>query len=274
MPFDLGVGTGADGRTVVTYSRCRREPSYAPSPDFSAASGCRLFAYDVQRRRERVVRGASRRFSARYLPRIAGHTLIFAARPRRLRDGPPQLYRLDLRKPGEVRQLAGGTKGDDGPDGDIEDIGPVDIDFDGRGLTYRWSYQAFCPPGGDVGQPVEREEIWLRTSDGSQRRVRSGGCFGDGADLLASPALTPSRVSWLEIDFDPADGGPERRVGVQARAIARQVQVAAVAPTAVAARPLAHGWLTETQSTFDPRTGFYRTALTRTSLKFSPRAGR
>jgi len=41
VPFDLGVGTGADGRTVVTYSRCRREPSEAlvVRPAISRPSG-------------------------------------------------------------------------------------------------------------------------------------------------------------------------------------------------------------------------------------------
>ena len=47
VPFDADAGPGTDGRPVVVYSRCRREPvltpGLAPTPDWQTARGCDVY---------------------------------------------------------------------------------------------------------------------------------------------------------------------------------------------------------------------------------------
>jgi hypothetical protein len=83
---DLDLGTSRSGALVAVYSRCS---------DFDDPNTCDLFAYDVRRRRESMLRGTSRRGCAEYAPSIDRGVLVFVrarfrGRSRRCREG---LYR-------------------------------------------------------------------------------------------------------------------------------------------------------------------------------------
>jgi len=76
--------TFAGGRTVVVYSRCRREPRYIEGlPELSdpaAGSGCAVFRYDFATGREQRLERVSAPRGSETLPSIFGSRVAFARR--------------------------------------------------------------------------------------------------------------------------------------------------------------------------------------------------
>jgi hypothetical protein len=88
VPFDVDLGPDADGRTVATYSRCRREP---PARDrrtgnviarqmfqWSRARGCDVYMFAFETGAEARVRYASTRSASEFLPTVWTDRMAFA----------------------------------------------------------------------------------------------------------------------------------------------------------------------------------------------------
>jgi hypothetical protein len=88
VPFDVDLGPDADGKTVATYSRCRRDPP-PRSPrtgnaiagllfQWSRARGCDIYMFAFDTGTEVRVRFASTRGASEFLPTVWTDRIAFA----------------------------------------------------------------------------------------------------------------------------------------------------------------------------------------------------
>ncbi len=194
VDFDPDVGRDADGRTVVVYSRCRREIT---NQHISAGLGCDVFSYDVKAKRESKVRGVSTAGASETHPSISGRTVafvrVFERRPG-LAGVAQHLFVKRGRKLVEIdrvrRSLYGlseryrGGKNPAPPTGPQEDVeGVSSLELDGRRLTYEWNRTTnYCPdaPDDDAADGLvtttDLRQVDLRTP--TRRRVVETACSG------------------------------------------------------------------------------------------------
>ena len=88
MPFDVDLGPDTEGRTVATYSRCRKEPPRrAPITGnilaiqlyaWSKARGCDIYMFAFETGAEVRVRYASTRGASEFLPTVWTDRIAFA----------------------------------------------------------------------------------------------------------------------------------------------------------------------------------------------------
>jgi hypothetical protein len=104
LPFDVSLGTNAAGRPTAVYSRCRVGEDGWPK-DAVVPGSCDLYAFDLGRGRERLLRDASRRGVSEAAPSMDHGILVFgrdfglrAKAPNRLRYRTRVLIR---REPGD-----------------------------------------------------------------------------------------------------------------------------------------------------------------------------
>jgi hypothetical protein len=115
-PFDVDLGTDADGRGVATYSRCRSERTL-----------CRLYVLDLATGTERRLAGAGG--ASEFLPAAAKGKVAFV----RMRRGKPYLYVKPLAG-GDAVRVPGGSPPEPGPG-----TGPGGLDFDGARVVFTWN---------------------------------------------------------------------------------------------------------------------------------------
>jgi sugar lactone lactonase YvrE len=176
VPFDVDAGRSR-GRALAVYSRCRRDPVTARGrmgmPVWATGRGCRLYAYDFARKRERRLRVPGNRGASVFLPSVAGNRIAFG---RREGSGRPTVV---------LRQLDGHGKAVrwSGPRG--RQAGPTGLDLSSRALAIGW---ATTTKGGRAAA-----EVWLRAG----RRLRRLTFAKAGSGLiLTAPVLDGAWVLW------------------------------------------------------------------------------
>lgn len=202
LPFDVDVGPDAAGRSVVVYSRCRREPDtrrpadaystfYGGAPAYFKASGCDLYRYAPAERREARLDAVSSGSASEYMPSLWRGSIAFARRDEAGRRAP----RLYVRRAGARRsaRLPAGRSV-------VADDGPVSLDLRGHRLAYEWhtSTDGHCEnPGDGVGlyshgyaeeiRVVQRgaRPVRIAAACTTEDRVNAlGGVAWSGPDLL------------------------------------------------------------------------------------------
>ena len=185
VDFDPDVGMNAAGRTVVVYSRCRREVA---KQRISAGLGCDIFSYDVRARREsRLQDGVSTSSASETHPSIAGRSLAFVRvfERRRGRAGVAQhlLVRrgsrtteIDRVRPNQIalsEPYRGGRRPAP-PVGYPADVSQIDsVELDGHRLIYEFTRTTnFCPNALDNPEPID---VLARTTELRQVNLRASG---------------------------------------------------------------------------------------------------
>ena len=167
-PFDVDLGPDGRGGLVAVYSRCNDE---------IARSGCDLFRFDLQRRREARLRSVSRRTANEQLPTIWGTHIAFVRT-----TGASDARILTSRIGGEdERRVVGGTApsrpGAQGRAPTSNSYGPVELELRGGTLAFMWDTvpeecQAAQLPTNETG--IVSSEVWI--VDGGDRRRLIAGC--------------------------------------------------------------------------------------------------
>jgi hypothetical protein len=199
VPFDADLGRDRRGRTVITYSRCRREPeggiAQRITPSRVTGGGCDIYEYRLSSSRERRLATVSTRHASEYLPTMYGRTLVFVRRhPKRpgAAGRRPHLRRFDLVTRRE-HALPGGTIGFYGNAGTraapqpVGGPGPGLLDLRNRRLIVGWEFvNDAC---GDFSL-IQASEVWMiDTSSGEQSQLVGGTCEGDLEPMVFSPTL-------------------------------------------------------------------------------------
>ena len=109
IPFDADVGPDARGRPAVVYSHCTSDPTpyqLYPMPDWTFASGCRIYELSLLGGREQLVKRIYAFGSSDSTPSIWMGAIAFA----RISASRPNESRVMLWRPGRpIRELPGGT---------------------------------------------------------------------------------------------------------------------------------------------------------------------
>jgi hypothetical protein len=194
VPFDADLGPAGDGRFIAVFSRCSSEPRWEDTssvPDYTRGSGCRLYEYDLTRRRLRALvdHGADE-----VLPTIWKGAVAYVRRVR----GRPQL-RVSPRAGGPRRRIPGG------PTTDPFDR-PTALDLYGNRLATSWLFE-----GDGLGPGSE-----LLLSDvrrGTSRVVDRTGGGGLTTIQRLAPAFEKGTLFYARACF--GDGsGCEQRAGL------------------------------------------------------------
>ena len=185
VPFDVDLGRDGSGRLVAAYSRCQRDPDIAPT----LGRGCDLYAYDLDTREERLLRGPSSDAASEYMPSLAHGRVAFGRVHERL-AGPAgvrtTVYVRDLRR-GPARRLPGGTRNDD------DRTGLSGLDLGARRLALSWRTAGPAGPG----IPYGTAELRVDSLRGGGQTVvtRLVGTYLDYGGI-ATPHLAGRRVRY------------------------------------------------------------------------------
>ena len=203
IPFDVDLGRDTGGRLIAVYSRCRREPALSipavvVKVDYTTGDGCRVYAYDFVRRRERLLRRPGARGRSGYLPSVWDRRIAwFETDDRRDRFARGSVLVTDTLRGGQRQRLA--TLADDDR--------PTDIDLRGRRVAYTTLRTGErCEDGsGDPGaglEPLVDVDLRVQSVNGSGRRLVERGCSGDEARYLYSPAFVGPGELFYYLDRD------------------------------------------------------------------------
>lgn len=187
VPFDSQLGTNGKKRLVLTYSRCRREPTLQPDRtfgfiDYSTGSGCSVYEYNFGERTERRIRIEDR--SAVWPAESAGHLAYFALAG----SGYAKLKVITAHR---VLSLGMGSITALGPTDEIHAAFPTGLAFDGRHIAFTWAIaRNVCRPGGSSAATVgaTQTEVWVASLPRAPRR-KEVGCSGDDAYLFNTPTF-------------------------------------------------------------------------------------
>lgn len=198
-PFDADIGLDAQGREVVTYSRCALEPSYSlPASELHtvrAGRSCRLYAHRLGSSTERRLSRIGQPGTSEYLPSQWRSRVAFA---RVDRTG-----RVTL----QVTDLAGRPVRSLKQRGDRPEALPTKIDMHGRRVSYGWRFELPACPGGMEDKTFVGSEIWLDDLGARTSRRIAHGCDASLTAGVASPTVLATRVTYLLRDrpaFDVA----------------------------------------------------------------------
>lgn len=188
VSFDADAGPDADGRPVLVYSRCRREPSNEDSlPGWLGARGCDVFRLPLEGGRERRVAAVNTRAASETTPSMWRGAIAFA------RAAPGQdRARIWLRRAGARRlvRLSGGTvaRCDDGTRCEEGSAGGVEaLDLGERGAVHLWALS-----GGNIVGVGFGWEVRVAPLDGRRAPIATSGYVG-GACGYARP-FSPNAV--------------------------------------------------------------------------------
>lgn len=196
--FDADLGPDERGRTVVVYSRCRREPTYENTqyelPSYATGRGCDVYRYSFAGRNEQLLRSVSRRDASETQPSIWRGRIAFS-RVYERRAGTagaiPRLYIQELAS-GRRTLLPGGTLGRyQEIDGVFEGgPGPIGLDLGASALGFAWNSEpTSCESGADGGIfGLHQSEVWTSDFAGNQRLIEKA-CTGDPVRTFSSPAF-------------------------------------------------------------------------------------
>jgi hypothetical protein len=180
VPFDVDLGYLGEGEEFAAYSRCKREPSILGGgsggllPDYATGSGCDVYLFDFDTKKESRYGQVSSSHASEFLPSVSPAGRIAFARVYERRRGRrgvvPYLYSNRL---GSPHRIHGGPRGKTGLPG------PTSIDLKGRFLAYGWDFST--RNGG-----VAASEARLATVSGRTRLVDR-----ETTGLVARLVLTP-----------------------------------------------------------------------------------
>lgn len=206
VPFDVDIGTDSRGRSVATFSRCRRE-AYRDdhprlfTPTWEYGEGCQLRLYDFRWRRERLLPVRGRPHRSRYLPTMWRGRLAFVEAG--ARHGVPPGIHIEStlvaeRSDGRWRTVKGGLARQVNAGGPTRNARATAIDRRGSWLVFTWSApRQHCTPEGtsadDLYGPV-RSEVWLVSVETAERRHVDSACTPShhGPEVLRDSSLGPT----------------------------------------------------------------------------------
>jgi hypothetical protein len=235
VPFDVDLGPDADGKTVATYSRCRREP---PPRDprtgnviavqlfqWSRARGCDIFMFSFDTGTEVRVRYASTRGASEFLPSVWTDRIAFARVFERRRGRAGQRAYLYMRPNslmaspgprGRSQRVPAGARAHDRfctgrPRRCRRDVepGPTALDLRTRRLAFTWD-STFGGPTSALY--VDTLHAGRRTG---RRRIELVGS-GDiqGSELVASQFDLDGHLVWFATFFGDMTASYVRRYRV------------------------------------------------------------
>jgi hypothetical protein len=164
-------------------------------PAYYQARGCRLYEYDLGRRRERRLPRLAITGSSQFLPSLWKGAIAFAAR-RDSRRAEIMLRRASLRS-GRSLPVPRGPRG---TDTSVDDSALLAIDMRGTRVTYAWeSFRDECPqPPADSGD-VDGIRVDL-ISVGQRRSILKTTCNYLRPGLVGAPQY-PGAVATVQEDF-------------------------------------------------------------------------
>jgi len=191
VPFDIDLGTNAQGRVVAAYSRCVAEPrptggANATGPQWTSGQGCSLHILDLAAGTERALKRRAANASE-VLPSVSGRTIAYVA-VRKARKQRGKAFLL-------VRGTDRDTVLDSGPrraasPGFAE--GPTSIDTDGVRVTSAWRY---------ADREFNSFESDLRVQRiGGKPKSVAGASNNDicNYETVLAPTLTGATVTFLD----------------------------------------------------------------------------
>jgi hypothetical protein len=236
VPFDVDLGPEADGKTVATYSRCRREP---PPRDprtgnaiagqqfqWSRARGCDIYMFSFETGAEVRVRYASTRGASEFLPSVWTDRIAFARVFERRRGRAGRRAYLYVRPNGLI-----GTNGPRGRSQRVPagarargrfcsgrprrcrvgvEAGPTALDLRTRRVAFGWDSN-FDPTSAVY---VDTLHVGRRTGRKRIERVTSGDI--QGSELLAPQFDQEGHLVWFPTFFGDTTANFVRRYRVVA----------------------------------------------------------
>lgn len=222
--FDASVGVDDGGRTVVTYTQCRRvtfgtgNGTYVPY--WPAQSGCRVKSVDVASGRIRTLDVERTEGASLWLPVQAGRELAYGrlldrgVRRVTVRPGGEDAYRDRIHRyrfeivrrtaGGRTRVLRGGPVANapvsqaNGQDLGVYGAGPTSIDFDGRRVAYSWLYASeSCPSDGSGAERPYANAVYVERGGTRTRLAKT--CAQKAAGTLSSVDLQGDAAWWLHL---------------------------------------------------------------------------
>ncbi|MCP9491797.1 MAG: hypothetical protein MSC31_18270 [Solirubrobacteraceae bacterium MAG38_C4-C5] len=167
VPFDVDVGDRRGLRAA--YSRCEREPTGGPLPDWATGRGCDVYLLDLETLTEKKVRSVSTEQASEFLPSVANGGLAFARvyeHRSGLRGDVPYLYvkKIEAQRPSQ--RLPGTSRGRTGLPGptalDLDDPGGNLSTVDGNRLGFAWEWTT---DEGEVRSEVRIDRVAPRRID-------------------------------------------------------------------------------------------------------------
>jgi hypothetical protein len=218
VPFDVDLGPDADGRTVATYSRCRREPPAREARTgniiaihlfaWSRARGCDIYMFAFETGAEVRVRYASTRGASEFLPTVWTDRIAFARVFERRRSRAGRRAYLYLR-PNSL-MARNGPRGRSqrvpaGPRGRgrfcrgrprrcqrLEEPGPTALDLRTRRLAFGWDSVRFDPTSAIY---IDTLHVGRRTGRRRIELVGSGNV--QASELLAPQFDQEGHLVWI-----------------------------------------------------------------------------
>jgi hypothetical protein len=206
VPFDADLGPDVDGKPVVVYSRCRRDPpvrdprtgnALAQLPEWRRGQGCNLFMYSFEADKEVEIRHASTAAASEFLPTVWTDRIAFARVFERRRGDPGRRAYLYVRpnrlfasqgRSGHTRRMPGGPRAKDlyctGKPRHCKRLvepGPTSLDLATRRLTFGW----------DSTDQGATSTVWLDVLRNTGRTGPTRVDYGGSGEIQARELVGP-----------------------------------------------------------------------------------